>query len=63
MNNEKIMKRYLLFRGDDYYPMGGMYDFEGDFDSVSEAMIKLNDLSYDWFHIYDLEEKRIIRRE
>jgi hypothetical protein len=33
------MKRYLAFIGDNYYPEGGMDDFEGDFDSLEEAKI------------------------
>jgi hypothetical protein len=31
------MKRYLLFRGLDHYPHGGMQDFVKDFDSIDEA--------------------------
>lgn len=32
------MKKYLLFTFGDYYPCGGMNDYEGAFDSVEEAM-------------------------
>jgi predicted ATP-dependent endonuclease of OLD family len=31
------MKRYWLFQADQYYPNGGMSDFIGDYDSVSEC--------------------------
>lgn len=31
------MKRYLLFCLDTYYPLGGVKDFVGDFESVEEA--------------------------
>jgi len=32
------MKRYLLFRGRDYYPSGGIDDLLGDFDTVEECI-------------------------
>ena len=31
------MKRFLVFAGDAYYPEGGMYDFQEDFDTLEEA--------------------------
>lgn len=34
------MKRFLLFRWDQYYPGGGWSDFAGDFDSLEEAQAK-----------------------
>lgn len=30
------MKRFLVFSFDQYYPGGGMNDFEGEFDSEEE---------------------------
>jgi hypothetical protein len=35
------MKRYLAFYGDIYYPSSGMGDFIGDFDTVEEAVSKI----------------------
>ncbi len=35
--NPKPMKRFLVFAGDAYYPEGGMYDFQEDFDTLEEA--------------------------
>lgn len=32
------MKRYLLFRGRDYYPSGGIDDLSGDFDTIEECI-------------------------
>jgi len=32
------MKRYLLFAGDHYYPSGGWRDFQGSFDTGTEAV-------------------------
>ncbi len=31
------MKPYLLFAGANYYPGGGISDYQGDFDSFDEA--------------------------
>lgn len=49
------MKRYWLFYGDSYYPIGGMHDFHGSYDTSHEARyhLKNNDVNYDWAHIYD----------
>jgi hypothetical protein len=37
------MKNYLAFYGDDYYPLPGMGDFVGDFDTKEEAIEAIND--------------------
>lgn len=31
------MKRYLIFRFDDYYPCGGMHDLVGQYDTLDEV--------------------------
>ena len=33
-----MLKRFLAFRGDQYYPSSGMGDFVGDFDTQEEAI-------------------------
>ena len=48
-----VMKRYLLFRGDDYYPAGGWNDFEGDYSCLEDA-IRAGRRA-DWFHVVDSE--------
>ena len=64
------MKRYLVFGGDVYYPIGGAYDLKGNFDTIPEAKRKFNDFINDkkkiyppddvfdfvWANIYDQEE-------
>lgn len=60
-----IMKRYLVFSGDDYYPCGGMDDFEIDFDNEDEALERAS--TYDmegfkWCHVYDTVKREIIFR-
>ena len=34
----EISGRYWAFMGDAYYPLGGMEDFVGDFNSLEEAI-------------------------
>ncbi len=53
------MKRFLLFTGDDFYPLGGWKDFKGDFNTESEAIHHLIDFSnsYDWWHIIDTQDE------
>jgi len=48
-----MLKRYLLFAYDDYYPSGGMNDFVSSFDSLDEiedfikTRMSIKDWSYD----------------
>lgn len=49
------MKRFLLFYGDTYYPLGGMKDFRGSFDSVDAAKFELIGICPDWAHIWDTQ--------
>lgn len=66
------MKRFLLFYGDVYYASGGMKDFEGDFDAMEPAIAVVDSFRqkyghtgdalgrFDWAHIYDTVERRIV---
>lgn len=54
----KIMKRFLLFGGDRYYPLGGWYDIQEGYDTLKEAVAaakqKFRDApDFQWWHIYD----------
>lgn len=57
------MKRYLLFAGEDYYPVGGWDDFIGSFDSLGEALARVTEeyahskykTGFDWAHCIDRE--------
>ena len=60
------MKRYLVFYGSIYYPVGGMNDFIGDFDTKEDA-IKLiettnekeddGDFEYRWANVWDSKDR------
>lgn len=56
------MKRYLLFKAENYYPSGGWGDFVDDFDSIKEARIKGEELTNiaGWFEIIDTTTKKEI---
>ena len=60
---QTIMKRYLLFAGEDYYPSGGAKDLEGDFDTIDEAVNALDHEDYRdcWAHVFDLTTKKIVK--
>jgi len=43
---------YMLFAGDNYYPLGGWADFIGTYDTLVKA-VKAGE-NYDWYHVvYD----------
>ncbi len=47
------MKRYMLFAGYEYYPSGGMGDFVGYFDTMSEAVQHIQNV--EWWHVLDTQ--------
>lgn len=47
------MKRFIVFSGLQYYPEGGMSDFDDSFDTLDEAKNFLLEHRYDWAHVYD----------
>lgn len=64
-------KRYWLFAGEHYYPGGGFYDLVDSYSSVEEAVVEAQLIAeyvgttythkkYDWYHIYDSQEKTLI---
>lgn len=58
------MKRFLLFAGEDYYPIGGWNDFLGDFDTVAEAKGVgegyREGSALCWWHVVDTEAAAIV---
>jgi len=66
----KPLKRYWLFMAANYYPIGGMKDFAGAFDSVEAALEyaysvpKINyDIVQDHIHVVDTETATIVACE
>lgn len=57
-----MLKQYLLFAGDNYYPCGGWGDFVEDFDSEVEALkwLAQSKEKYDWYHVVDTNIKQEI---
>jgi len=54
------MQRYLLFGGDQYYPLGGWQDFKGAFDTKDQALKEAANWSWDWYQIVDGEKGEIV---
>ncbi len=64
-----MMRRFLLFMGDTYYPSGGWQDFKKSFDTMSEAVkavsgatkdTDLGNSSWDWWQVVDLETGKMV---
>lgn len=57
------MKKYLLFCGNNYYPKGGIGDYEGDFDSVEDALswMLAQNSKYDWYDIIEHATMTVVR--
>jgi len=56
---------YLLFAGDDYYPVGGARDFIGIFESMEKAIEKHNPSIYrdqGWANIFSLKSLQIVKK-
>ncbi len=48
------MTKYLLFAGSNYYPMGGVYDLKGRYETLQEAQEAMsNYANSDWVHVYE----------
>lgn len=60
----EIMKTYLLFAGYNYYPNGGIEDYQGDFDSIDAAykwMLK-SSKTFDWWQIVQSNDMSVCDR-
>ena len=58
-----MLRRYLLFGGGFFYPLGGFKDLVDSFDSIDEArgMVPLPGAHQDyWYQIVDLESRSIV---
>lgn len=57
------MKKYLLFCGAVYYPVGGWDDFEGVYSSIERAKEAAKEKwCCEWWHIVDADSFEIVER-
>ena len=58
------MKRYWLYMYNQYYPNGGMNDYQGDYNSIEECKERMVEVNKEWehdhYHILDIESKMIV---
>ena len=69
-----VMRRFAVFAGPCYYASGGLHDYIGSFDTLSEAEsvaaethqihpeIDRQEDDFEWWHIFDMDERRIVKR-
>jgi hypothetical protein len=57
------MKNYLVFAFDKHYPHGGMDDFLGNVDSLSQAVDFLKSTDFAEGHVWCCRQNRIIYRK
>jgi hypothetical protein len=57
-----MLKRYLVFAGDSYYPGGGWEDFVDSFDSLDEAHASAATAQEksDWSHVVDTHTGQVV---
>ena len=60
VQGENIVKCFMLFAGDRYYPSPGMQDFIDSFDTLDEAKNHAIGLKSDWVQIFDVENNKIV---
>lgn len=59
--NKMSFKRYIVFKGSNYYPSGGMQDFLCSLDNLDDCTMLIPSLDYcEWLHIYDCEQEKVI---
>ena len=56
---------YLLFSGNDYYPVGGADDLKGRYDTIEEAMAAHDPQRFKynraWAHIMSLDTLQLVK--
>jgi len=55
-----MMKRYIIFAFDTYYPAGGSYDIVAHIDDSEQAIEKANNCTTDNSQVYDCETEEVI---
>ena len=54
---------FIIFAGEDYYPLGGSYDIISVHNNLNEAFIAYNKAvtKYDWIHIFDTYTSLLVK--
>lgn len=52
---------YVIFAGDNYYPLGGWDDFQGSYKELLEAVEAAAGLRLDWWQVVDGETGEVFR--
>lgn len=52
--------RYLLFMGDQFYPLGGWQDYAGAFPTLQTAHEAATKKSGDWWQVVDLRTLKLV---
>lgn len=55
-----MLNRYLVFRGDNYYPGGGWDDFIESHATIAEARVVAAACRADWTHITDTQTGKVV---
>jgi len=53
---------YMLFAGYDNYPCGGMRDFEGNFQTIADAVAQASAGEYEWWHVVEKDSVTIVEQ-
>ena len=66
MAEQTTPRRYCVFGGPDYYPLGGWHDFRASHDTLQGAVRAAEELStgdaasIDWWQIFDMDQRRVV---
>ena len=66
MTEQTTPRRYCVFGGADYYPLGGWHDFRASCDTLQKAVRAAEELSagdaasIDWWQIFDMDQRRVV---
>jgi hypothetical protein len=54
------MEQYIVFAGENFYPLGGWCDYIGSYSTVEEARNAANNRECDWWQIVDITSKNVV---
>jgi hypothetical protein len=54
------MEQYIVFAGENFYPLGGWCDYIGSYPTVEEAREAASNCKCDWWQIVDITTKTVV---